>query len=107
MQLPKPLDVLSETEQQIVAGALRPVRIAAGACLFRAGDPGDGCYIITEGEVRLELARPQHTDTEPVLGYVTPGMLLGELSLLDGSPRSASAYAETDVAASFLSAGAM
>src|SRR3954453_10567116 len=107
MRLPKPLDVLDPAQQQILSDALSPVRFAAGACLFREGEPGDGCYIIGEGEVRVEFARQEHTDSERVLAYVTAGMRLGALSLLDGAPRSASAFAETEVVASWLSAAAV
>lgn len=42
-----------------------------------------------------------------MLGYLGPGSLLGELALLDGLPRSASAFAETDVVAQRLSAAAV
>jgi acetaldehyde dehydrogenase/alcohol dehydrogenase len=100
MQLPKSLaDALAPVEQGILIGALETMRFAAGACIFRAGDQADGCYLIEQGEVRLELGRQEHIDTERVLGYLTPGWLLGEMALLDDMPRSASAFAETDVVA--------
>ena len=41
-------------------------------------------------EVRLEVDHP-HLDSDAVLSYLAPGAILGELSLLDGQPRSASA----------------
>src|ERR1700743_890875 len=88
---------LTPAERDVLDGALETVRFAAGACIFRAGDAGDGFYIIEQGEVRLEIAHHEHVDTERVLGYLTPGWLLGELALLDGLPRSASAFAETAV----------
>lgn len=102
MGLPPPLDALSAEEQAVLAAALKPVRFAAGECIFRAGDVGDGCYLIEEGDVRLELERERHVDTETVLGFIGPGSILGELALLDGQPRSVSAYAETPLAASYL-----
>ena len=102
MILPPPLDTLSTEEQKIVIEKLRPVRFAAGACIFRAGDAGDGCYIIESGDVRLELERERHVDTESVLGFIGPGTILGELALLDGLPRSVTAYAETELTAAHL-----
>ena len=90
-------------EQGILIGALETMRFAAGACIFRAGDQADGCYLIDQGEVRLELGQQEHVDTERVLGYLTPGWLLGEMALLDDMPRSASAFADTDVVAYRLS----
>jgi acyl-CoA reductase-like NAD-dependent aldehyde dehydrogenase len=74
-----------------------------GACLMRQGSAGDECYLIEDGEVRLEVERPD-LDSHGVIAYLQPGMLCGEFSFLDGRPRSASAYAHTDVVASRLSA---
>ena len=104
MELPKSLaDVLAPVEQRILIDALETMRFPAASCIFRAGDQADGCYLIDQGEVRLELGYQEHVDTELVLGYLTPGWLLGEMALLDDMPRSASAFAETDVVAYRLS----
>lgn len=106
MSLPEPLDRLSEADLQALERTMEPVRFPAGAPIFRAGDLGDDCYVIDDGEVRLEIEHPD-IDSDGVLTYLTPGSLLGELALLDRLPRSASAYAETDVAARRITAGAI
>lgn len=106
MDLPSPLDTLSPQEQEIVRANLRPVTFAAGACIFRSGDAGDGCYLIQSGDVRLELER-EHVDTDTVLGFIGAGSILGELALLDGLPRSVTAYAETPLTAAHLSVSAI
>ncbi|HEY6209347.1 MAG TPA: cyclic nucleotide-binding domain-containing protein, partial [Gemmatimonadales bacterium] len=98
MKLPEPLDDLSPDEQEILQQYLEPVRFPAGTRLFQEGSPGDGCYIIDEGEVRLEVQRPE-VDSDGVLGFLGAGTILGELSLLDRLPRSTGAYSHTDVAA--------
>jgi len=98
MALPEPLNMLSPEENDLLTTFLEPARFAENECIFRASDPGDGCYIIDEGTVRIELPQPE-LDSEGVLFYLEPGALLGELSLLDRLPRSASAWAETAVAA--------
>ena len=90
-------DQLDPSELSILYDAFEVVCFAAGECIFRAGDTADGLYIIEQGEVRLEIAHHEHVDTERVLGYLTPGWLLGELAVLDGLPRSASAFAEAAV----------
>jgi acetaldehyde dehydrogenase/alcohol dehydrogenase len=98
MRLPEFLEGdLTPAERNVLNSAFETVTFAAGACIFRAGDSGDGFYFIEQGEVRLEIAHHEHVDTERVLGYLTSGWLLGELALLDGLPRSASAFAETAV----------
>lgn len=106
MRLPEPLDQLSPAELQILEPYLEPVKVPAGACLFEEGSPGDACYIIDEGEVRLEVARPE-VDSDGVLGFLGAGTILGELSLLDQLPRSASAYGHSEVRARRLSAPAI
>lgn len=98
MTFPEPLNMLPADDRATLSGYMETVAFSAGGCIFRAGSPGDGCYIIDHGTVRLEVARPE-VDTEDVLGYLEAGALLGELSVLDRLPRSASAYAETDVSA--------
>jgi acyl-CoA reductase-like NAD-dependent aldehyde dehydrogenase len=90
------LDSLNPTDRSIVDQYLHPLRFLKDDLILRQGDPGDGCYLIDEGEVRLELEDTE-TDSDRVLGYVHPGMFLGEFSLLDGEPRSAYAFAHTDV----------
>src|SRR4051812_10750358 len=106
LSFPEPLDTLSDGEQTTLSRYMDEARFAEGDCIFRMGATGDGCFIIDAGQVRLEVEFPE-LDTESVLGYLEPGMILGELSLLDGQPRSASAYAETAVVARRLSTTAI
>ena len=95
-------ETLDPGAREAVSGYMRPVRFAAGQCLMEEGDAGDGCYVIDSGEVRVEL-RHVETDSEAALCHLGPGALLGEFSLVDGEPRSASAYAQTDTVARWLS----
>jgi len=96
------LSALQGEEFAIFEKYLLPVQFTRNSCLIREDDPGDGCYIIDEGTIRLELKNVE-TDTDSVIGFLDSGMFLGEFSLLDGKPRSASAYAHTDVKARWFS----
>lgn len=111
MPLPEPLNQLSADEQEILTSYMEPCEFPVGEYIFRAGAAGDSCYLIDGGDVRLELARPKLNsdglDTEPVLGYLRAGSILGELSLLDRLPRSASACADTAVTARRISSEAI
>jgi acetaldehyde dehydrogenase/alcohol dehydrogenase len=107
MKFPQPLDGLSAECQAVLTKAMKPMNFSAGTAIFRAGDQGDGCYIVEKGDVRIELGNEEHVDTDRVLDYARPGSLFGEFVLLDGKPRPASAIAETDVAAHFLSLAAI
>ncbi len=95
-------DQLTEAEQAQLDEYFEPREFSAGACILAQGGPGDGCYLIDSGTVRLELDIGE-IESDCVLGYIEPGGLLGEFALFDHRPRSASAYAHTDVTARWLS----
>jgi CRP/FNR family cyclic AMP-dependent transcriptional regulator len=69
------------------------LRIPKGAVLFRQGDPGDDMFVVAQGRIRLTIGRGGHETEVNVLG---PGEFFGELSLLTGEPRSATATAVDD-----------
>ncbi len=62
----------------------------AGEYIFRKDNPGDGMYIIMEGTVQIVDTR-LGSEEEVLLVALQNGDFFGELSLLDESPRSASA----------------
>jgi CRP/FNR family cyclic AMP-dependent transcriptional regulator len=81
----------------------KPVRLAADAVLFIAGDPGDGCYRVEQGLLKVSIIAP--SGAERILAIVGPGGIVGELSVIDGLPRSASVSAVRDSELSFVSRG--
>jgi CRP/FNR family transcriptional regulator, cyclic AMP receptor protein len=82
----------------------KPVKLRADAVLFIAGDAGDGCYRVEEGLLKVTMV--SRTGSERILAFFGPGGIVGELSMIDGLPRSASVVAVRDAALSFLSRGA-
>jgi EAL domain-containing protein (putative c-di-GMP-specific phosphodiesterase class I) len=71
------------------------ISVAAGETLFREGDPPGPAYLIEHGVVEITAHRDgQHV----VLGTLGGGDLLGEMALIDQSPRTASAIALEDCA---------
>jgi CRP-like cAMP-binding protein len=85
---------------QLFANA-KPVRLAADEVLFLASDPGDGCYRVEQGLLKVSIIAP--SGAERILAIVGPGAIVGELSVIDGRPRSASVAAVRDSALSFVS----
>ncbi|MGI0479685.1 EAL domain-containing protein [Geminocystis sp. CENA526] len=69
--------------------------LTTGECIFQEGDKGDFAYIIEQGEVEISTVTPENERI--ILNTLMPGDMFGELALVDGSPRSASAYAKTNV----------
>jgi CRP-like cAMP-binding protein len=80
------------------------VRLRAGRVLFRAGDPGNGCYRVEDGLLKVTMF--WSSGAERILAFVGRGAIVGELSIIDGLPRSASVVAVRDAALSFLSKAA-
>jgi CRP/FNR family transcriptional regulator, cyclic AMP receptor protein len=64
------------------------LQIAAGDFLFREGDNGDKMYVLLEGKVEILLG-------DFVLETAGPGSLIGEMALIDDSPRTATVVAKT------------
>lgn len=69
----------------------------AGESFFREGSKADSCYVITLGKVQI-LKKTNKGESLP-LAIVTPGEFLGEMAMLSGERRSASALALTRVEA--------
>ena len=74
-----------------LATGLRTRRFRRNEVLFHQGDPGDSLFIVTAGAVKIVL--PSEEGDEAILATVRPGAFFGELALLDGAPRSATAVA--------------
>jgi CRP-like cAMP-binding protein len=62
--------------------------------IFHQGDPGIGLYIIRDGEVEIE--RENANNVKKTLATFSKGDFFGELALVDGEKRSASAIAKTE-----------
>ncbi len=80
-----PVDGLAE-----IAASLEPVEVPAGEIVVREGDPPGPMYVIEEGRLRAFLARDGHRDD---INYLRKGDSFGELSVLEGRPRTASVEA--------------
>jgi CRP-like cAMP-binding protein len=74
-----------------VAGGTRTRRFRRGEVIFHLGDPGDALFLIASGTVKIVLA--SENGDEAILATLQPGDVFGELALLDGAPRSATAVA--------------
>jgi len=80
----------TEDELRRVAEISRTVECPAGTVLTEIGRPGDSFFLIVDGRVSVQTA----------VGHgegLHPGDFFGEMSLLDGEPRSATVTAITDL----------
>jgi signal transduction histidine kinase/CRP-like cAMP-binding protein len=84
---------LSPSDLDRLSQLVEVVQLPAGAQLFAEGSASDRAYIIKEGQIDIRKAS---ATGDLLLGTRPPGEVIGEMSLLDDSPRLASAQARTD-----------
>ncbi len=86
--------VLDDAAREDLARALKPARFRKDAVLFSREDPGSALYMIVRGKVKVVLYGS--SGREVILTILKDGDFVGEMSLLDGKPRSASVVALQD-----------
>ena len=74
-----------------LANRMRRRKFRRNEVIFHQGDPGDSLHIVASGAVKILL--PSAEGEEAIIATLRPGDFFGELALLDGSTRSATATA--------------
>jgi hypothetical protein len=73
---------------------LRRFRFASGVRIFGQGDPGDMAFVVERGRVAIRQRRADAAqEAEIEIAQIGAGAMFGELALIDGLPRTASAVA--------------
>lgn len=85
------LKKLSHEDLVALAAAARRRHYRRDEVIFHRDDPGDSLHIIESG--RVEIVLPTEEGEELILAILGPPEFFGDLSLLDGAPRSATAVA--------------
>src|ERR1051325_10395266 len=81
-------EACSSRQLRAIARIAEVQEVPAGHVLARIGEPGDRFFVIVDGAARIEVS-PQYQSR------ISPGGFFGEMSLLDGEPRSATVIADT------------
>jgi CRP-like cAMP-binding protein len=81
-----------ETELAILAPWCEDRHLTAGETVFKKGDASDGLFLLLSGTVRI-IAHPNGNET--LLASVGAGECFGEMGVIDGEPRSATAVTAT------------
>jgi len=74
-----------------VANRLRRRKFRRNEVIFHQGDSGDSLHVVATGAVKILL--PSAEGEEAIIATLRPGDFFGELALLDGATRSATAAA--------------
>jgi uncharacterized membrane protein len=87
---------LPANERAELTKLLQLRRYPANQPIFWIGEKGDEFFIVQRGHVTVTC--PDETGKEVMLGTLGPGHFFGEISLLDGGPRTATVRAHSDIA---------
>lgn len=93
-----PAALPSEFSARLRAGT--PTMLKKGQTLFESGAPGDGCYWLNEGVLKVCVTSDQ--GAERILALLGPGTPVGVFSVIDGLPRSVSVHALRDSSLTFI-----
>jgi uncharacterized membrane protein len=85
---------LSAEQRRGLAEVIDRRALAAGETLFSTGDPGESLFVMRTGQ--MEIFLKDTAGQKIVLSLASPGDIFGELALLDGGARSATAVALVD-----------
>ena len=105
---PSALAPLSIDEARQVAAFMRLVSFPTGTVLFHEGERAGTSYLllILEGQVTVDVGASLGADSVTI-SAIGPGSIIGEMSLLDGAPRSAQCTAMSPIVAAGLSRGGL
>ncbi len=82
---------MSAAESAMLESYLQREVLPAGTALFREGDPGDRLYLLAQGEITVSVKLSGKEGRNYRLGTYCPGVILGEMAVVEGRPRSADA----------------
>jgi CRP-like cAMP-binding protein len=85
---------LNDEELEIIENHIELFEVEQGATLFEEGDKGDYVCFVVNG--RLEVTKRTITGEDFVLNTLARGQSVGEMSIIDKRPRSATVRAKTE-----------
>jgi uncharacterized membrane protein len=86
--------LLDDEERAALADVLKLARFPKGQAVFRTGEVGGALYLVKAGLVRVSIENNE--GAQVILGEYGRGQVFGEISLLDGGPRTSTALALED-----------
>ncbi|MGC4367051.1 cyclic nucleotide-binding domain-containing protein [Hydrogenophaga sp. R2] len=105
---PSALADLSLADAARVVAYMKPKRFKAGTIVIQEGEAryNDYMLLLLSGDIAVENELPGAGDSM-VVTIIGPGSLLGEMGVIDGSPRSATCTANTDITVGILTRTAL
>lgn len=105
---PSALADLNLQDAARVVSYMKPKRFKAGTIVIQEGEARHNDYmlLLLSGDIAVENELPGAHDSV-VVSIIGPGSLLGEMGVIDGSPRSATCTANTDITVGILTRTAL
>jgi branched-chain amino acid transport system substrate-binding protein len=88
-------NALNDEQREMLAAGCKPREIPRGAVLMRQGDESDSMYVILEGALSVTIANASGAEEEVAVSAA--GDVVGEMSLMTGSARTATVTALTSL----------
>jgi CRP-like cAMP-binding protein len=88
--------ILSDAEARELASLVRRVVYTPGEVLFRQGEKGEACYIVSHGSVKGQIITEENGKAYSSEFRTGPAGIVGEMSLFTGMPRTATVTAEEE-----------
>jgi CRP-like cAMP-binding protein len=88
--------ILSDAEARELASLVRRVVYTPGEVLFRQGEKGEVCYVVSRGSVKGQIITEENGKTYSSEFRTGPAGIVGEMSLFTGMPRTATVTAEEE-----------
>jgi len=87
---------LSQEELQAIAALCQSQAFRSGEIITTQGEHGDELFVVSQGFVEVTLTNPAGGGEPRIVVQLGPGQIVGEMSLVDRGPRSATVRALTD-----------
>jgi len=88
--------MVSEKVIKELAKAVKRVKYAPGEIIFKQGEKGEKCYLISSGKIRGEIVYEDKGKKHKSVFVVKAGDIFGEMSLFTGMPRTATGIVEEE-----------
>ena len=86
---------LTDTEREVIAAIAHQKNFNVGETIFKESEEGQSIYVIRSGEVKASVSAPNGESF--TLTMLKDGDIFGQMSFIDGRPRSATIVATSDV----------
>ncbi|MFA7239767.1 MAG: SulP family inorganic anion transporter [Sulfuricellaceae bacterium] len=90
------LSTFHRDELQILSACMKRECFPDATVVYRQGEAGDSLYCILKGRAKIVFSPPGSADRF-IVAILCPGMIFGEMAIIDGSPRSAGIIAEGEL----------